>query len=190
MTAAMWLLLLGSAGAALAVSWLPGEAEPSAVQPVDRVARAGQRAKLEPSVPRPADASVPLTANPASLPTPLPDAPVPAAMTAATTVARTAWPALSPAARQAWTPPLPPPPPPPPPVVVPPPAPPPAFPYQWLGQIEEEGQVRFFLANAQRTVALRAGDVLDQRWRINGADDTRLLLTWLPTETAVSVIAK
>ena len=181
----MWLLLLASAGAAVTVTWLPDEAEDGAVQPVDCADRAARTAHLaQPAKPQPPPASASAFLAP-SPPAALAEAP------AATS--RTAWPALSPSARQAWTPPPPPPPPPPPappPAVVPPPAPPPAFPYEWLGQIEEEGQVRFFLAGPQRTLAVRAGEVLDQRWRINGAEAGRLLLTWLPTDTAVSVAAR
>lgn len=169
MKATLWLLLLGSAGAAVAVAWLPDDAAQGTVQPVHRTAR---------SV-RPADVLAPSMVAPAAV---MPITPV--------QPTRSAWPALSPSARQAWSPPPAPPPPPPPPVVVPPPAPPPAFPYQWLGQIEEEGRLRVFLAGPQRTLAVSAGEVLDQRWRVDGIDAGRLLLTWLPTHTVVTLAAR
>ena len=178
MRAALWLLLLISAGAALAVAWLPEDGALGTVQTVDRGARTSiakaEVARLSPAI---AEAPVsPSTFAPGA------DAPAP--------TARSAWPAISPQARQAWTPPPPPPAAPPPPVVVPPPAPPPAFPYQWLGQIEQEGELRFFIAGPQRTLAVRAGDVVDERWHVNGVDAGRLLLTWLPTDTAVTVAAR
>ena len=200
MRSSLWLLLMGSAGAAWAVTWLapqaptdavqprdrqtaavqPVDRQTAAVQPVDRVARA---ALATPEIPDRSTAGTVASLSPG-----LASAQADAAMFAA----RTAWPALSPAARQAWTPP-----PPPsraastlPPQAAPPPLPPPAFPYQWLGQIEQEGELRFFLAGPQHILAVRAGEVLDQRWRINGSDAGRLQLTWLPTDTAVSVAAR
>lgn len=179
----MWLMLLGSAGAAVAVSWLPDDAETAGVQPVDRVARA-----TPPAAPLAGRALAPQAPSP-----PAANAAAPATEAMATTAPRAAWPALTATARQAWSPPPappPPPPPPPPPVVVPPPAPPPAFPYQWLGQVEQEGRLLVFLAGPQRTLAVAAGEVLDQRWRVDGANAGRLLLTWLPTHTAVTVAAR
>ena len=196
MRAALWLLLMGSTGAALAVGWLQDDVTTSTVQPTDRAAR----------VARPADAAAFSVAAPTAAP-PTRTASATAEFATAesarsksarsesarTESARAVWPAISPSARQAWSPPPAPPPPPsppPPPVVVPAPAPPPAFPYQWLGEVEQEGRLLIFLAGPQRTLAVAAGDVLDQRWRVDGADAGRLLLTWLPTHTAVTVAAR
>ena len=179
----MWLLLVGSAGAAVAVSWLADDVETVGVQRVDRAARAAA-----PADPLAGRALVPLAPSPLAV-----VADAVAAEARPTNATRAAWPALSPLARQAWSPPPappPPPPPPPPPVVVPPPAPPPAFPYQWLGQVEQEGRLLVFLAGPQRTLAVAVGEILDQRWRVDGADAGRLLLTWLPTHTAVTVAAR
>lgn len=181
MSSLMWLLLLASAGAAVAVTWLPQDAENITVLPVHRPA----------SAVRPADVlALGATATSAAPAATTPALTTPTKPLASLSPTRDAWPGLSPSARQAWTPPPPAPAPPPPPVVVPPPAPPPAFPYQWLGQVEEEGRVRVFLANPQRTLAVGVGEVLDQRWRVDGTDAGRLLLTWLPTHTAVTVAAR
>ena len=99
------------------------------------------------------------------------------------------WPALAAAARSAWLPPPPPPaPPPPPPRPPPPPAPPPPFPYQWIGQLDNAGTLHYFLGGSQRTLAVRRGEVVDQRWRIEGTESGRLLLTWLPTGAPVQVV--
>jgi hypothetical protein len=73
---------------------------------------------------------------------------------------------------------------------VPPPAPPPPFAYQWLGQLEEDGQVRVFLAGPQRTLAVAYGEVVEQRWRVEGVAAGRLQLTWLPTGATVFVAGR
>ena len=184
MRAALWLLLMGSTGAALAVGWLQDDVTTSTVQPTDRAARVAR-----PAAPPTRTASA--TAEFATAESARSESA--RSESASTESARAVWPAISPSARQAWSPPPAPPPPPsppPPPVVVPAPAPPPAFPYQWLGEVEQEGRLLIFLAGPQRTLAVAAGDVLDQRWRVDGADAGRLRLTWLPTHTAVTVAAR
>ena len=205
MRPALWLGLLVVSGASLAVSWLPAADEDLSVVPTPRVQQAVQ--------PLPADRSAAAVAPPKigagarapadTTPDTTPDskfdaAPdaTPSATPSATAIAlaeRTPWPALPPGARAAWLPAPPPPPRPPPPAaapVVPPPAPPPAFGYQWLGQIEEDGQVRIFLSNAQRTLAPVLGEVIDQRWRLDAITADRLQLTWLPTGATVYVAGR
>ena len=130
--------LVGAAAAAIGVSWLPDEPEPSAMQtarrtplPAPTMAVAATRSGFAVATPSAAGAAATATATATA-----------SATTSATVPqsARVAWPDLPPAARKAWVPPPPPAPPPPPPVVEPPPAPPPAFPYQWLGQLEDNGR--------------------------------------------------
>ena len=155
--------LLGAAGLAVGVSLLPEDPGPT-------VLPAQARPREAPSAPRPvapqavrSDAALPGTREP--------------------------WPALGAGVVSAWVP-LPPPAPraaapvASAPVLV---APPPAFPYQWLGQLQEDGRVRIFLASARATHAASPGDVLDAQWRVDGIRDGQLQLTWLATQTAVSV---
>jgi hypothetical protein len=109
----------------------------------------------------------------------------------ASAVERMPWVALSPEALPAWSAPAPPPQPvrPSKPAAAPAaaPAPPekpplPAFPYRWIGQLtDEQGVGVAMLASAQRSVAARAGDVLDGNWRIEAVADDQVHITWLPT---------
>lgn len=45
-------------------------------------------------------------------------------------------------------------------------APQPAFPYRWIGQLDDGHMPQVLLASAQRTVAVRLDAVLDNRWRL------------------------
>ncbi|QID16201.1 hypothetical protein G3580_00310 [Nitrogeniibacter mangrovi] len=84
---------------------------------------------------------------------------------------------------------LPPPPPPPPSAAAlaamrPAPAPrpvAPALPYTYIGSLQEAGGERvIFLLDGERLVTARVGEVLDERYRINAADETAVTLTYLP----------
>jgi len=99
------------------------------------------------------------------------------------TAARGAWPAAT--ALMAWS--GPPAPPPPPAVAAPAQAPPPAFPYRWIGRLDDGIGPQALLAGPQRSFGARAGDVLDGRWRVDRVAAARLQLTWLPTGAAVNV---
>ena len=84
----------------------------------------------------------------------------------------------------AWAPP---PPPPPPKAVVAPPAPPaapvaPAFPYQLIGRLVEGDQATALLASPSRSLAAKAGDVVDGQWRVDQVTERGLTLTWLPAK--------
>lgn len=70
------------------------------------------------------------------------------------------------------------------------PAPPPAVPYQWVGQIEEDGHQRFFLADAQGLWPVSQGETLASGWRVDGLRDGQLQLTWLATGAAVTLSAR
>lgn len=104
-------------------------------------------------------------------------------------VERAAWAAVTPAQLAAWQPPPPPAPPPPPPaapvVAAPPMAPP--FPYQLIGRLEEPGEGGrarpvAFLSGPQRSLAVRAGEVIDGQWRVEQIGAAGLSLTWLPAK--------
>ncbi len=165
MKPALWLGLVLACGGALAVAWLP-EDEPAAA--LTRAPRVD------------ADQTRPISRQ-APLPAPDVTQAAPAVRT------RQAWPDLAAGARAAWSPPPKPVPPAPPP---PPPAPPPAFPYQWLGQLQDGGVTRWFIASPQQTLAVAAGDTVDQHWRVEGSEGSRLRVTWLPTGASVLLNAR
>ncbi|MFG6448895.1 hypothetical protein ACG0Z6_11685 [Roseateles sp. BYS180W] len=103
---------------------------------------------------------------------------------------RQPWPSAKADALLAWAPPPPPPEAPPPPPPSPPPAPPPVappFPYQAIGRMEEGGQTVLFVANAQRSAALRVGDVLDGSWRVEHIGPQGAQLRWLPAGLPVNI---
>ncbi len=166
-----WALALAASGT-LAVSWLPDE--PDVV-----VASASSHAA---PVPGATPAPRPLVAAAATAPVP--------ASSAVSPVLRGSWPSLSGAARSAWLPAAAPPPPPPAAPASVPEAPPPPFPYQWIGQVEEDGSTRIFLAGPQRLWVVVPGEVLDERWRVEGIDAGRLQLTWLATGAGITVAAR
>lgn len=97
--------------------------------------------------------------------------------------ARAAWPALDEQAREAWgeAPPAPSRAAPPPAVAEAPPPPPaaPPFPYQFVG-LMTDGLPRAVLNNAQRSRVAGAGEVVDNRWRIDAVEPTGLRVTFLP----------
>lgn len=183
----LWLGLLASAGGALAVSALPemtGRAEAPDVE------AAAVRSLAAPAGPgAPAGPSAPAAALSATA-----DAP---SATAATQTTRFTgpWPPLSREAQAAWagtpapaatTPPA---------AATPASAPAaapsaPPFPYTWLGQIEQDGQLRFFLANPTRTLVVAEGEAIEGGWRVGGLRDGHLQATWLATEETVSLAAK
>jgi hypothetical protein len=88
-----------------------------------------------------------------------------------------------------WQPPRPKAPPPPP--APAPPAPPkpvaPAFPYPYLGGLSEEGVRTGFFARGERVLALRAGDTIDEAYRVEQLSETRMTLTYLPLEQTLNV---
>ncbi len=51
--------------------------------------------------------------------------------------------------------------------------------YQMLGRMDEAGRPRIVLSNAQRTLVLGVGDVLDQQWRIDAIGPAGAQLSWL-----------
>ena len=103
-----------------------------------------------------------------------------------TLAGRTEWQAASAVNTAAWMPPPPPapppaPPPPPPPPPAPPPAPAaPAFPYQLIGRLVQGRTVHAFLGSPTRTLAVKAGDVVDGQWKVEQIDSNGIVLVWQP----------
>jgi hypothetical protein len=64
---------------------------------------------------------------------------------------------------------------------------PPAFPYRWIGMLLQDGQTTALLDSSQRSLGVQAGQVLDQRWRVERISAERMDLTWLPTGDAVTL---
>lgn len=65
---------------------------------------------------------------------------------------------------------------------------PPAFPYRWIGRLQDGNGAQAFLANAQSTLNVRAGDLIDQRWRVERVGDTQLEVVWLATGDLIQVL--
>lgn len=75
--------------------------------------------------------------------------------------------------RQTWQPPPPPAPPPPKPVA-------PPLPFQYRGQLREGDEVTVFLAQQARELIVRAGDVIDNTYRIEAIGPATIEFTYLP----------
>jgi len=104
---------------------------------------------------------------------------------------RAEWPAPSAQALAAWQPPPPPPPPPAPVAPSTPPRPaPPAFPYQWIGRLQDGAVSTALLNGPQRSLAVAEGQAIDAQWRLDRIAERQLSLTWLPGGDTVSVAAK
>lgn len=55
----------------------------------------------------------------------------------------------------------------------------PAITYQLLGRMDDAGRPRIVLSNAQRTLVLGVGELIDQQWRIETIGPTGAQLLWL-----------
>lgn len=174
----LWIALLASAGAAVAVGLGEHGGPDVVVEPVHQRARSAS-----PAEPPAAARWVEATAAPDSASTAPPGRERPAAEGP-----RGPWPTLTQQAAAAWS--APPPPAPAPAASVPAgPPPAPAFPYQWLGQLEDAGQRQAFLGSASRTLVLREGELLDAAWRLERVEPARLTFTWLASGETVHVQA-
>jgi len=81
----------------------------------------------------------------------------------------------------AWAPPPPPrvvaePPPPPPPPMAP------AFPYQLIGRMVDGEQTLALLAGPTRSLAVRAGELIDGQWKVDQISTSGLAVTWQPAQ--------
>ena len=61
----------------------------------------------------------------------------------------------------------------------PPPAPPP-MPFTYLGRLAEGPQTTVFLAAGDRNLVVKAGDVIDNTYRVDEVGERMLMLTYLP----------
>ena len=170
MRPALWALLAASLAAS---AWLAGQPDadlPVPVAPVPTRAAAAPRAP-----PRPAGLAVSsagLPARPADWPAPGQAAlqawqgpPGRPARTADTAAATAAGPGASAATSPSTS----------------APAQPNPFPYRWIGQLDDgAGPPQVLLSSAQRSVAVRLGQVLDGRWRIAHDPQGVLIATALP----------
>lgn len=79
-----------------------------------------------------------------------------------------------------------PPPPPPEPVKGPPPPPPeptaPPLPFAYMGQVVEDRNVQLVLTRGDRIVTVRAGDKIDQNYRLESFNDGILTFVYLPLD--------
>ena len=83
---------------------------------------------------------------------------------------------------------VPPPPPPPPPPVKPAPPTAPPLPYTYLGSYLRDGEaLLYFLVKGNRIYTVRAGDELDGTYRIDGVENSQLLLTYKPLNVQQSL---
>jgi hypothetical protein len=57
---------------------------------------------------------------------------------------------------------------------------PPPLPYTLIGRIDDGGQAVALLAGPRRTESVKAGDRLDQDWRVEAVQDDGVHLLWLP----------
>lgn len=83
------------------------------------------------------------------------------------------------------------PPPPPVPIVVPPPPPPPPepprappLPYEYLGLMEEDGEVSIFLKRGENSYVTRVGEQLDDTYQVTQLDERGVHLVYLPLKQA------
>ncbi len=63
----------------------------------------------------------------------------------------------------------------------------PANPYVYVGKLIEDGEMRVFLTNGQKNYVVKAGDTLEETWRVQSIESTEMILVNLPTQTQVSV---
>ena len=63
----------------------------------------------------------------------------------------------------------------------------PVFPYNLVGMLREDDSPKALLTNSDKTLAVRAGDVVDGAWRVVAVRDDNLALLWIPAETPHSV---
>ena len=162
-TPRQWTLGLALAATVAATLWAAQQGD-DADAPVQPTAGKGRTAAAAPGKPAPQPAAVAATAVDWRA------------------VQREDWAKPADAQLAAWMPPAPPPPPPAPPP--PPPAPPmaPAFPYQLIGRLAEGGVEQALLAGPNRTLAVKAGEVIDNQWKVESIGPTGLTLVWQPAK--------
>ncbi|MBV8501058.1 MAG: hypothetical protein JO006_05005 [Paucibacter sp.] len=102
-------------------------------------------------------------------------------------VPRAPWPDARVEQFGAWMPPPPPPPPSALPAALPPLAPQapapvaPPLPYELIGRLVEDGQPKALLSGPLRTLAVQAGELIDEQWQVDAINERGLSLTYKPT---------
>ena len=61
----------------------------------------------------------------------------------------------------------------------------PALPFTYAGKLVENGQIVVFLQHGERALAVKAGEVVDNDWRIESLSGSTLLGSYLPLGTIV-----
>lgn len=56
----------------------------------------------------------------------------------------------------------------------------PPLPFRYLGQMTDEGRVTLFLSVNERNIAVRAGETIDDQYRIDSIDNGVAVFTYLP----------
>ena len=56
----------------------------------------------------------------------------------------------------------------------------PPLPFRYLGQMTDEGRVTLFLSVNERNIAVRAGETIDDQYRIESIDNGVAVFTYLP----------
>lgn len=86
-------------------------------------------------------------------------------------------------AAKSWQPPAPPSPPPPKPMVIAPPAPTaPALPFRYIGKMIEGNATIVFLAKRDQDYSVKAGDIIENVYRIDQVHDDAIGFTYLPLD--------
>lgn len=56
----------------------------------------------------------------------------------------------------------------------------PPLPFRYLGQITEEGRVTLFLSVNERNIAVKAGELIDDQYRVDSIENGVAVFTYLP----------
>lgn len=64
----------------------------------------------------------------------------------------------------------------------------PPLPFKALGQFIENGQPAVFLQHNERTIAVRAGEVIDEVYKVESIRDGTMTLTYLPLNQTQSIV--
>ena len=65
-------------------------------------------------------------------------------------------------------------------MTVAPPPPVPAFPYQLIGHLDD-GVPQALLSDTSRSFGVKAGDAIDDQWRVDSVEAQGITVTWLRT---------
>ena len=69
----------------------------------------------------------------------------------------------------------------------PPPPPPPPVPFSYMGRLAEGGKNLVFLAMGDRNLVVKAGDIIDNTYRVDEIGASALVLTYLPQNVRQSM---